>query len=62
MKKPTADASSIDIAEIMTVAEKIAEHTNNFQADTIERIEHIENHIIAVESEVILLKKRAQAV
>lgn len=49
----------VDFSEIVAVAEKIAEHTNKFQADTIERIEQVEKHIIAVEKEVILLKQKS---
>lgn len=45
--------------EIMAVAGKIVNHTNRFQADTIERIEQVENHIIAVEKEVTLLKEKS---
>ena len=56
MKKPNVDAHGVDIAEIMAVAGKIANHTNQFQAKTIEQVGLIEGRVSVLEKEVSELK------
>ncbi|MDO8571912.1 MAG: hypothetical protein Q7R79_04505 [bacterium] len=56
MKKPNVDASGADIAEIMAVAGKIVDHTNEFQARTVEQAGQIEGRVSVLEKEVSELK------
>lgn len=58
MKRPNKESPKADIDEIMAVAEKIADHTNQFQAKTVERTEQIEGRVTAVEKEIDELKKK----
>ena len=50
-------ASKKDVAEIIAVAEKIADHTNQFEAKILEKTDMIENRVSAVEKEVSGLLK-----
>ncbi|KKW10923.1 MAG: hypothetical protein UY50_C0024G0013 [Parcubacteria group bacterium GW2011_GWA2_49_9] len=56
MKKPNVDEHGVDIAEIMAVAEKIVDHTNQFQAKTVEQAGQIEGRVSVLEKEVSELK------
>lgn len=60
MKTHNLETPEESMVEILTVAEKIADHTNKFQAKTIERAERIERRVLIVEKEVGELKKVAQ--
>ncbi|MDO8482706.1 MAG: hypothetical protein Q7S86_02720 [bacterium] len=58
MKTPNIKIPEKDMAEIMAVADKIANHTNEFQAKTVKRAEQIENRVSVVEKKVSELEKK----
>jgi PAS domain-containing protein len=47
-----------DVTEIMTVAEKLANHTNQFEAKHTKRTQNLETHIEKLEKEIQELKKK----
>jgi nitrogen-specific signal transduction histidine kinase len=47
-----------DITEMVTVAEKMADHTNQFEAKLIERTQNLEIEIKKLEEEINQLKKK----
>lgn len=47
-----------DMAEILAVAEKIADHTNQFQTRTVEQAGKIEERVSVLEEEVDRLKSK----
>jgi len=47
-----------DITEIMSVAEKLAEHTNQFESKLTERTQKLEIHIRKLENEINQLKNK----
>ncbi|MDP3661766.1 MAG: hypothetical protein Q8R17_02875 [bacterium] len=57
MKMLNSEKLKEESAEIMVVAEKIANHINKFQAQTIERMEQIEGRVFTIEKEVDEIKK-----
>ena len=46
-----------DVTEVMDVAEKLAQHTSEFEAELTERTQKLEVHIKALEKEIGALKK-----
>lgn len=48
-----------DVTEMMTVAKKLADHTNNFEVRLEERTKNLEKHIKILEKEVDMLKAEA---
>lgn len=55
---PTILLAMEDVTEMMAIAEKLANHTNEFQAKMVERTRQMEMHISLLEKEVSELKKR----
>ena len=56
MKTPNIGIPEENIAEILDVAEKIVDHTNQFQAKTVEQAGQIEGRVSVLEKEVSELK------
>ena len=46
-----------DVTEMMGVAEMLARHTNQFEADITEQTGKLENHIKELEKEINKIKK-----
>lgn len=46
-----------DVTEMMDVAEKLARHTNEFEAELTGRTQKLEMHIVTLEKEINALKK-----
>lgn len=58
MKTPNIEMPAADVSEIMEVAEKIADHTNQFEARMVERTGQMEVRVSAVEKEIGELKSK----
>lgn len=51
-----------DVTEMMGIAEKLAGHTNQFEAKMTRRTEQIESHVLALEKGLNQLKQKTQKI